>query len=222
MKMLHYIIKYKYPVLVFAISMLSIIGFCAPFDSNVWGNVSDWTMILVTAITGLYLIMTFHSQQKILLIEQSNFRAQFLPELKAEIITTSIKVTVNKNPILNLRTFYHEKNIYNYYNLYHHYGEPDAQDEIMIGRSFTINVEGNKSASVKSPGTLGIHDEVYLFILDSQYNLYEIILSYNWQNRTVMTRVPKYLMTLDSLDLPNFNAIVDDIAHKRHLIKNRI
>lgn len=57
-----------------------------PFRTDVWGNVSDWVMITVTALTALFLWRTLRSQidiqtlqTKLFDIEKERFRSEILP-----------------------------------------------------------------------------------------------------------------------------------------------
>jgi len=45
-----------------------------PFRFEVWGNVSDWAMVIVTAITGILILLTFRSQQKLQKLENEIYR----------------------------------------------------------------------------------------------------------------------------------------------------
>jgi len=38
--------------------------FSFPFVAGVWGNVSDWCMVIVTILTAIYLVKTFSEQKK--------------------------------------------------------------------------------------------------------------------------------------------------------------
>lgn len=59
-----------------------------PFQSDVWGTVSDWAIVVVTAITAIYIYRTFRAQLKVttdqtelLKIEQIRIREQFRTEI---------------------------------------------------------------------------------------------------------------------------------------------
>jgi len=41
-----------------------------PFAAEVWGTVSDWAMVAVTALTAYFLVKTFRSQQKVQILQQ--------------------------------------------------------------------------------------------------------------------------------------------------------
>ena len=47
-----------------------------PFESEVWGNAADWTMVIVTIITAVYLIDTFQEQKRATCIQQKSLDAQ--------------------------------------------------------------------------------------------------------------------------------------------------
>lgn len=48
-----------------------------PFNSNVWGTFSDWTLVTVTFFTLLYLVKTFKAQSASLGIQQKTLESQF-------------------------------------------------------------------------------------------------------------------------------------------------
>jgi len=75
-----------------------------PFDSDVWGTVSDWIILLVTIITGLLIWFTLKSQmevQKIQLglavIENEVYRRSKLPQF--EISASKTLIEVHTDPI---------------------------------------------------------------------------------------------------------------------------
>ncbi|MCX2473550.1 hypothetical protein OQZ33_04315 [Pedobacter sp. MC2016-05] len=47
-----------------------------PFYSPVWGTVSDWTMVIVTTLTVIYLIKTFKAQSKSIKIQDKTLESQ--------------------------------------------------------------------------------------------------------------------------------------------------
>jgi hypothetical protein len=60
-----------------------------PFHADVWGSVSDWVMILVTAVTAYFLYNTLKSQKEVqqaqnelLTIEQIRLKEQFKPKVE--------------------------------------------------------------------------------------------------------------------------------------------
>lgn len=65
---------------VFIISFYSFYGendlFRIPFNSAVWGNASDWVMIVVTGITAFFIWRTFVSQNKLIEIQNETLREQ--------------------------------------------------------------------------------------------------------------------------------------------------
>lgn len=52
-----------------------------PFNSEVWGNVSDYVMVIVTAVTGLLIFFTFRSQQELQRLQDEIFRLSIKPEI---------------------------------------------------------------------------------------------------------------------------------------------
>ncbi|HEY4323107.1 MAG TPA: hypothetical protein VGN20_03955 [Mucilaginibacter sp.] len=67
--------------------LLSLNSF-VPFESDVWGTVSDWAMVIVTGITAIFIYRTFRAQLKVtkdqtelLKIEQIRLREQFRTEI---------------------------------------------------------------------------------------------------------------------------------------------
>jgi|GEM_PF-5301439 len=95
--------------------MIASINDFGPFQSDVWGTVSDWIIVLVTACTGLFIYLTLRSQtkvqslqQELLKIEKFRYRKQFEPEFiitshsewtsepqKKLIVSLSIQLTKN-------------------------------------------------------------------------------------------------------------------------------
>lgn len=55
------------------------------FDPDIWGTVSDWTMIVVTAVTGLLLYLTLTAQLRVTRIEQYRHKLNIQPRLTAKI-----------------------------------------------------------------------------------------------------------------------------------------
>ena len=49
-----------------------------PFYVEIWGTVSDWIMIFVTAFTAIYLVKTFRQQNTALEIEGIDSRCPFV------------------------------------------------------------------------------------------------------------------------------------------------
>ncbi|WP_157280224.1 hypothetical protein [Pedobacter borealis] len=47
-----------------------------PFNSDTWGNVSDWTMVVVTFFTFIYLVRTFSAQRRSITIQDETLRLQ--------------------------------------------------------------------------------------------------------------------------------------------------
>ena len=96
------------------IKIVSINSF-GPFDSDVWGTVSDWVMVIVTALTALFIFKTFRAQLKVnkdqaelLNIERIKLREQF----KTEIAISGGNTWVSVNTVwLNIKTVNH--NAYN-------------------------------------------------------------------------------------------------------------
>lgn len=60
-----------------------------PFNAEVWGTVSDWAMVAVTALTAYFLVKTFSSQQKVQMLQQTmtdiekeRYRVEYLPKFE--------------------------------------------------------------------------------------------------------------------------------------------
>lgn len=88
--------------------------FRLPFNSNIWGTASDWTMVLVTIITAYFLIETFKQQKLSTDIALSNHRRLIMPRLSIDtFLITELKersclgVIVNDNDLYNFRIEYH-------------------------------------------------------------------------------------------------------------------
>jgi len=60
-----------------------------PLEAEVWGTVSDWIMLLVTAITAYYLYQTLKSQQELTRIEHFRHREGLKPIFTLETTTVS-------------------------------------------------------------------------------------------------------------------------------------
>ncbi|SHM97514.1 hypothetical protein SAMN04488057_1059 [Cyclobacterium lianum] len=56
-----------------------------PFNVEIWGTVSDWFMVWVTAITAIYLIKTFKKQQRLSEIEIVKFKEDIKPKFEANV-----------------------------------------------------------------------------------------------------------------------------------------
>lgn len=65
-----------------------------PFRFEVWGNVSDWAMVIVTAITGILILLTFRSQQKLQKLENEIYRLRIKPEIV--IITDPLIISLDQ------------------------------------------------------------------------------------------------------------------------------
>ena len=70
--------------------MFLLLNSFGPFESDVWGTVSDWAMVIVTTLTAIFIYRTFREQLKVtkdqgelLKIEQIKLREQFRTELDA-------------------------------------------------------------------------------------------------------------------------------------------
>lgn len=55
-----------------------------PFYAEIWGTVSDWIMILVTAFTAFYLVKTFRQQNSALEMERYRFSMSIRPSFSAK------------------------------------------------------------------------------------------------------------------------------------------
>jgi len=69
--------------------MLSSINNFGPFEADVWGTVSDWALVIVTALTAIFIYRTFRAQlnvtedqSELLKIERIKLREQFRTELE--------------------------------------------------------------------------------------------------------------------------------------------
>lgn len=58
--------------------------FDVPFDSNVWGTVSDWVMIIVTSFTALYLVKTFSEQKRANDLLYAQHRRKIMPKFQLD------------------------------------------------------------------------------------------------------------------------------------------
>lgn len=63
------------------------------FDVEIWGTVSDWAMVIITAVTGLLLYLTLSAQLNLTKIERYKYKLLVKPELiaNAKLILITIK-----------------------------------------------------------------------------------------------------------------------------------
>ena len=85
--------------------------FKIPFEASIWGTVSDWAVIFISAFTAIYLVKTFREQRVITQLEQKRFLDSYLPILEvSDIIYTNSKshsktkfdVIIKSNALQNL------------------------------------------------------------------------------------------------------------------------
>lgn len=90
-----------------------------PFDPNVWGTVSDWCLVIVTALTAIYLIKTFKAQQKNRLIE-------LMPNFELVLENDRYMIRLSNATAFNIRVFYHvkEKQVAKSISVWHTYHNP--------------------------------------------------------------------------------------------------
>ncbi|NHE57945.1 hypothetical protein [Cyclobacterium plantarum] len=86
-----------------------------PFNVEIWGTVSDWFMVWVTAITAIYLIKTFKEQQRLTEIENYDYKEKIKPEFKivAEIDHFSVDLDNTAKAIVSLIIYVRNYNAYN-------------------------------------------------------------------------------------------------------------
>lgn len=115
-------------ILVFIILFIVFYGkydlFKFPFNSNVWGNAADWTMVIVTIITAIYLINTFLEQKRsneiqikkelesilpIFKIQKSSLDSS--PHLDYSDCSHYLKIILTKNDVRNLKFTIHDSKI---------------------------------------------------------------------------------------------------------------
>ncbi|MBU7569984.1 MAG: hypothetical protein KAF41_04970 [Flavobacterium sp.] len=70
-----------------------------PFNSDVWGTVSDWTMVIMTGLTAYFLIKTFREQKRATDIEHERYVDQIKPTFKLSHYDTKITIAENKYEI---------------------------------------------------------------------------------------------------------------------------
>ena len=56
------------------------------FDVEIWGTVSDWIMVVVTALTAYFLVLTFRQQQRLFKNELYKHKLLIKPHFKAKLI----------------------------------------------------------------------------------------------------------------------------------------
>lgn len=76
--------------------------FNIPFDSQTWGTVSDWTMVLITFFTAIYLVKTFRQQMvtnKLLIVQHKN---NIKPNFDIEKIDHNYKIVLRNSSAKNI------------------------------------------------------------------------------------------------------------------------
>lgn len=73
-----------------------------PFYVEIWGTVSDWIMIFVTAFTALYLVKTFRQQNKALEMERYRFSMSIRPSFSAKLREPLIRLNEEDKINVNL------------------------------------------------------------------------------------------------------------------------
>jgi hypothetical protein len=80
--------KNKFIALIKTVMLLDINNF-GPFEATVWGTVSEWSVVILTAVTAFFLIRTFKSQKAVQEIQQTQtkmanerYRIEFRPEFQ--------------------------------------------------------------------------------------------------------------------------------------------
>jgi len=89
-----------------------------PFNAEVWGNASDWTMVLVTLITAIYLVKTFTAQKNANDLSNKIYIRGIMPYFTVSIVKEEdrfyLELKANNNTIryINL-TNIHDGYLYN-------------------------------------------------------------------------------------------------------------
>lgn len=201
-------------LIVLIIGLMFGIYYFAPYDQDIWGTVGDWVMILVTALSAIFLVLTFKAQQAITRIELSKYKGSFLPEIQLQLKENAILVTVTKQPIVTLHTYYNPSNNFGYKNNHQDYGAKNSYDELEVGGSFRIDID-RRPAKERGATKRGhaLNDEIYIFFTDSEGHLYEQTIVYEPLSNHVRKKRPKYIST--NLDAPGA------IAKERQLVPNQ-
>ena len=102
------------------------------FDVEIWGTVSDWIMIFVTAFTAIYLVKTFKQQNKALEIERYRFTMSIRPSFSTKLnlykpivsidevnkIKVNLEIKIENHRALMERIEVQVSNIVTFENLY--------------------------------------------------------------------------------------------------------
>jgi len=89
-----------------------------PFNAEVWGNASDWTMVLVTLITAIYLVKTFTAQKNANDLSNKIYIRGIMPYFTVSIVKEEdrfyLELKANNNTIRNINlTNIHDGYLYN-------------------------------------------------------------------------------------------------------------
>lgn len=120
------------------------------FLPGIWGTVSDWVMVWVTAITAIYLIKTFHKQQRLSEIEILKFKDSIKPKFEtgvkiiefwknsdgSSMVKFSLKLYVRNSNAYNVKYCF-VKNI-NYKNKFH---EIVYENDYISFPIFTVKID---------------------------------------------------------------------------------
>ena len=73
-----------------------------PFYVEIWGTVSDWIMIFVTAFTAIYLVKTFRQQNTALEIERYRFSMSIRPSFSAKLNSYKPLIRIGEENKINV------------------------------------------------------------------------------------------------------------------------
>jgi hypothetical protein len=138
--------------------------FFDPFDPSVWGNVSDWFMVIVTILTAIYLIKTFDEQRLVTKIEQDNFRLRFLPKIKLTFTENYLGLKIEDQPIKKYSIHFLSDNKFSFKDEWMANGNRNM--DLHVGHTHMIGFEDSNRPRLRPYETMTIS------FLDSQNNYY--------------------------------------------------
>lgn len=111
------------------------------YNSEFYGSISDWVLVLFSAITAIFLYKTLNSQinvqkvqNKLLLLENQKFTKSIEPNLNFEIHKNKEKIEGNYFDIVSIKVTNNNENIVNKIKIL--YNESDNVKKIMIPKDY--------------------------------------------------------------------------------------
>lgn len=73
-----------------------------PFQSDVWGTVSDWVVIIVTLGTGIFLVLAFNEQRKTNQLTSKQMKRQILPKFILQYRNDRYELSLTNAPAIEV------------------------------------------------------------------------------------------------------------------------